>query len=533
MNSSKTSIALNSVAAVCVLWALVLHGRFFFSAGALWRDEANSVVQAGSSSWKALWGSLRYDSFPALYPALLRPIVPDNLPSGERSLRVFGVAIGVATGFSVLAAGKVLRSGLPVVAFALLAIDPIFISEGDSVRPYGIGLLCLMWSFCAYGRLLRHYSTVWLIVASAASVLTVQASYTGAMFVAILSLTSAGLAFRRSGSRMLWKMLLPGLLAAASLLPYAETLRQVPPWASILHYQTDWGEYVQGYVRTHSIASLLAWLLVALFGAGSFTRLVWPRRSTPGSPDILLAFGSLVGAGAIAAQIVFVQIVGVPPFPRYFLPGLLLAAFALDLWLGELKPSVRGVVALTVMLLTALPAWTWLRLRHSNADRVGEILANNAGPSDLVIISPWFLHPSFQIYYRGRSPWVTVPDLPQQPLTRYDLVRDAMTDPEREERLNHRMQQSLAGGGTLWLVSQGYPDRLTERLLLKPPVLSAQVGGEDYQRFRSYWERAIIQRLYDCCTPAEWPLPPSGPVWEEERLTLTRWSPNAMHREKK
>jgi hypothetical protein len=203
----------------------------------------------------------------------------------------------------------------------------------------------------------------------------------------------------------------------------------------------------------------------------------------------------------------------------------MLAALALDLLTKELTASIRAGTVLIVLLITAWPSWSWVRQRHSDADILGKLLGEKAGPSDLVIVSPWFLHPSFQRYYHGPAPWTTVPELPKQPLTRYDLVRDAMMDPERENRLYGGIQRTLSEGGAIWFVSQSYPDRPAEESMPKSPAFSGHPGGKDYVEFRSYWERSIIFRLYSCCSPVKWTLPKHGSVWEEERLVVTQWRP--------
>ena len=525
MNSTHAPFILKILAALLIIWALLFHGCFLFSAGALWRDEANSMNQASLGSWRLLWESLRYDSFPLLYPVLLRAFLLAHAASNDVSLRIFGVAMGVGILLSIWLAARISGSHLPVLALALLALDPVLISEGDSIRPYGIGLLCLAWSFCAYGQLLVNPSARWLGVAIVASILTVQASYTGAIFIGVLGLSAAAVVVMQGAPRRLWKVLLPGFLAALSLLPYVGSLRQAREWISILHYEVIWSKYVRDYAQTHSVAFPLVWLLAVLIGAYGLAKLFAFTRAGLVSTYPLIAFAVLGAAIGIVVQILFVQVMGVPPFPRYFLPGLMLAALALDLLTMEVAPAIRAATVLVVLLMTAWPSWSWVRQRHSNADIVGNLLAENVGPPDLVIVSPWFLHPSFQRYYRGPAPWTTVPELPQQPLTRYDLVKNAMMDPERENLLYGRILRTLSDGGTIWFVSQSYPDRLAEESMPKPPAFSARPGGKDYVQFRSYWERDIIFRLYSCCSPTEWMQPKLGPVWKEERLVVTQWRP--------
>jgi hypothetical protein len=287
----------------------------------------------------------------------------------------------------------------------------------------------------------------------------------------------------------------------------------------------DWPDYLRSYTRVHSIAFPIAWLLPILLGGYCLWRFFLYSHDGLESYRAVIAYSSLAAAIGFVMQILFVQSMGIPPFPRYFLPGLLLAGLALELLTQELKPSIRSATALFIMLITLGPSWSWARLRHSNVDVVARILTDNASQSDLVVISPWFLQPGFQLYYRGSAPWATVPDLPHQPMTRYDLFREAMVDPERERRLYGRIRRTLAEGGAVWFVSQSYPDRPAENTLTDPPALSDQPGGSDYVRFRGYWERAIIIRLFACCEPVGWPMPRSNRVWDEERLVLTLWRP--------
>ncbi len=530
MNSAGTTFVVKAGAAVLIVWALLLHGSFLASAGALWRDEANSVNQAEAPSWSALWESLRYDSFPVLYPAVIRVLISGPPPLTDRRLRIFGVAVGVAILVSLWLAARELGSPLPVVALALLAIDPVFVAEGDSVRPYGIGLLCLLWSYCAFGRLLVKPTAAWLLTASAASILAVQTSYTNAMFIGVLGLSVAAVMLSQRTPRMIWRLFFPAFLAALSLVPYTGILRQARSWISALHSRVDWARYWESYVSSYSIAFAVAWLLMILLGLYCLARLYKIRRSEKVTLDPISIYASVAALGGVFIQIIFVEIMGVPPFPRYFLPGLLLAALALDLLTRGLRPWIRVTAALLVLLITAWPSWRWVKQRHTNVDIVARILGGNVTPSDLIIISPWFLHTSFQMYYRGSAPWLTVPDLPRQPVTRYDLILEAMSDPQREERLDGRIRQTLAGGGTIWFVSQVYPIPPADMKLPELPLKSGPAAGDDYVRFRSYWERAIVRRLYACCEPKAYQMPQDAPVWVEERLVLTCWRPTPSSR---
>ena len=59
------------LALVATGMVLCFHIVFWYSAGGLWRDEANSVELASLASWSAVWQHLPFDSFPFLWPCLL------------------------------------------------------------------------------------------------------------------------------------------------------------------------------------------------------------------------------------------------------------------------------------------------------------------------------------------------------------------------------------------------------------------------------------------------------------------------------
>jgi len=55
------------------------------------------------------------------------------------------------------------------------------------------------------------------------------------------------------------------------------------------------------------------------------------------------------------------------------------------------------------------------------------------------------------------------------------------------------------------------------------------VSGDDYVRYRSYWEREVWFLLRSCCRSQQLSVSASPRVWVEERLLLALWSPG--HRE--
>ena len=500
--------ARTSVSGILLVWALGLHAAFFVSAGALWRDEANSAAQASLPSWSGIWQSLAHDSFPAGYAALLRLWCAHPWNASDTGLRVFGLATGMLLVATFWGAARLLGCR-PLVVLALAAADPLVVTEGDSIRPHGLGLACLVWTFALCGRVAEGGGLAWLAAAAAAAVLSVQLVYTSALYVALFSLAAVLVA---RGGRA--RALVPGAAAALSLVPYARVLARMREWADVVHYRVDWLSFLRGVATEHAMDLILvaaAWTGVVAWG-------LRPRRAPLRG---LSLYSAVVAALALPIQVAFLEAAGAPPFPRYFLPAVALLALGSERALEERSARLRTAAALVILLASAWPAWSWVRLRRTNVDQVARALGGRAQPADLVVVSPWFLHPSFQRYYRGPAPWITIPELPRDPMTRYLWVKRAMREDDSGERLREHLESVLARGGSLWYVSQRLPE--TMPAVPRPTPPGAVLRGEDYARFRAFWESDIGARLLACCRFEVTIAPGPEPGWREESLFLTRW----------
>ncbi len=508
------------ITALLLAWAFLLNARFAASAGPLWRDEANSVAQASLPDWGDVWSSLRYDSFPVLYPSALRLWVSCPPLASDRGLRVFGFCIGLSTLLSIWLASRALGFPEPLAVLALLSIDPVLVSETCSIRPYGLSLILLLWAYYAQWRCLIHPSATRVLGSAILSVLAVQASYNNAIFIGVFVLSAAAISLARGENRRVLKVMAPGACAAISLLPYLWTLKRAQDWVTLLHYRVSWKEFFETYTRAHSIAYPLIWA-TALVLAALYIYWRFRRPATEMAPSPVLTYALLTAALGLVCQVLFIQWIRISPFPRYLLPVLFLIGFALQLAIGKRGHLYQAFLAIAVILVTGNHAWTSLGLRRTNADHVATSLSREAQTSDLIVLSPWFLHPSFQRYYQGVAHWVTVPPLQRSPITRYDLFRSAMLAVDPSASIADTLRATLQSGGRVWFVHQAVGWVPGEGAALAVPSLTDAPDGHDYVRFRSYWERDIWHRLRSCCFPQEIPLPNTEEVWEEERLLLT------------
>ncbi len=339
-------------AAAAGAWILILHLCCFQSAGALWRDEANSANQALLPSVSAIGNSLQYDSFPALYPVALRAWIRSGAGDGDRSFRIFGLITGMILAGSLWSVGKQLSGRAPILCLALAAADPVVISEGDSLRPYGISAILLVWMTGLFGRLASRPTLRRLFLLSLVSVFSVQASYTNALWVAALTLCATASAWRERAGRRMLLMLVPGILAAISLLPYLPVLRQTADWAAAVRTQIVWRPFIENYLRDHSLVYPLLWAAASMLTIGGLFLSHRKKASEPVPPSA--SFLGLAAVVCLAVQVGFVQAAGIPPFPRYFMPALLISALAIDALTGSLKSRVRVGAAGLILMVSIL-----------------------------------------------------------------------------------------------------------------------------------------------------------------------------------
>src|SRR5204862_7475043 len=123
--------------AVCVgatVAALGLHIILLTHAGGLWRDEVSTVQLANFPTIGEMWRLLGRDSFPALFPLLLRIWSAVGGGGSDFSFRMVGFLVGLLILASLWLNAKVLGSRMPIVSLALLAVNTTLLRWGDSLR---------------------------------------------------------------------------------------------------------------------------------------------------------------------------------------------------------------------------------------------------------------------------------------------------------------------------------------------------------------------------------------------------------------
>jgi len=449
------------LAVAASLAAIWFHFYFLGHAGALWRDEVNLVNLASRHTLS----EMSKDSFPLLMPLLVSGWTTAGLGQSDLSLRLLGTLIGLGIPAAFwLAAWSSRRA--PLFSLALFGLNLPAIIYGDSLRPYGLGSLLVVLTAAAAWSFLRNPSWSRAGVLALAAVLSAQALYQNAVLIAAVCLGAWTVCGRRGDFRAAGKVLLAALFAAASLLPYWETISGLP--ASAVSERTGFAPAVafgnfSAVIGFPKPACAFVWEFLALaalgFGAAALFSRGKKNNAATGvnSPDDLPVFAGATLLAALVGFTGFLWFAALPTQPWYFLPPAALTAVCLDLGLplpslNRLCRAAFLVLAAASALLAVPFAQRGLNQRFTNVDVLALRLAAEASPQDFVIVTPWYCGISFERYFKSATPWQTLPPLTDHSAHRYDLFREQMKTPGALQPALDQITATLQGGHYVWVV---------------------------------------------------------------------------------
>jgi len=214
-------------ATVTVVW---LHFFFLLHAGGLWRDEVNLINLSGRQSL----AEMSKDSFPVLMPLLVSGWTAIGLGQSDLSLRLLGALIGLALPAALWFAAWKIRRAPPLIGLVLLAVNSTMIMFGDSLRAFGLGSMLILLTTSAAGWFLKSPTWRRTAVLASLAVLSVQALFQNAIFIAAICLGGWAVCARQKNWGMAVKILAVAAVSAASLLPYWSRIVSLPASASAL-----------------------------------------------------------------------------------------------------------------------------------------------------------------------------------------------------------------------------------------------------------------------------------------------------------
>jgi len=440
--------------------AIHLHFASFNNAGGLWRDEVSSANIAILPSLPVMWGTLTHDSFPVLFPAVTR-VWSATIGKTDLALRSLGLVIGLSSIATLWLAGWTIWRGPPVVCLTLFALNVVAVRYGDSLRAYGLAVVCILLTLSATWRFVEAPSLSIGIFAAAMATLSVQALYQNAVFV--LAICTAGCLKHLLERRLLagLKVLAIGAIAAFSLIPYVRPIMLAQDWWMVSKYGLTLqlvGNNVLSMTGHPTEIFAYVWivLLFAAVGLGIWraTSRNVPDTDQMGRQDPAL-FATVALVIGLPGFLLFLALAKLPTQPWYYFPALGFAAVCCDAILSRAHSLVRTVALLVALIVVALayPAGlSELRFRMTDGDLLAPRLAQLSRPEDLIIVNPWYFGLTFSRYYQGAAPWTTLPGFEDYRYHRYDLLKLKMQEEHPAQVVLDRVAATLQSGHRVWVL---------------------------------------------------------------------------------
>lgn len=459
------------LAAAMTLVILCLHFELWMRAGGFCGDEVDVINLSTGHSLSAM----AHDSFPVLMPLLIKGWTAIGLGNADFQLRLLGVLLGVAIiGALWLAAWKI-RNVPPLLSLALFGLNATAIFREDYLRAYGAGSLLILLVLFAMLCLLERPTWKRTIFLAAAAILSVQALFQNAVFVAAICISGWTICGRQKDGNAALKIFVGAAAAAISLLPYwnfifewTHSTTAIRPGFSSVAALDNFGRFA-GFPLPQYV---WVWTLFAAFVvAKGFIVLI--RKSPPPvpSPRRLMAnelqlFSGVALFTATIGYFLFLKFAALITSPWYFLPLLALAAICFDLSISPaVVPRAFQAVIWGLLLATAgistIFAARDLNCRFTNADLIANRLAKEISPQDYVVVTPWYFGISFNRYYRGPAEWETLPPVADHSTYRFDLISAQKGDDS--QKVFNRIASTLQSGHRVWVVGSMDAPRPGER----------------------------------------------------------------------
>lgn len=458
-----------AVAILVTALIVALHFIFMLHAGGLWRDEAGAINLAELPSLKDVWHNLYFDSFPVFWVLVVRFWWSIGLGS-DLGFRVLGFITGLLVLAAIWFTARCFKLKYPVFALVLIALNPLMIVYGDSMRAWGWGLLWITLEFGLIGLVLENPTRAKVIWATLVGIAAVQSTYHNSVLLAVLGCAGAITALARGSWRRALLVTVICAVAGTTMLAYLNVFRIGQDHYSILRQPFSRQSFVDKLLNaisgneaflTQVIDLRLWWILLLLAGA-----VVVFFRFFPGNERIKNAQKELIWFAvttillAVPAYYLFLSKLRFVTQPWYYMPLITVVALSLEAIFAVAENWEQGrlfrLVAFLVILVAAIPPISGvIQLRMTNVDLIADRLNHSSKKNDLVIVSPYICAISFGRQYSGSGTSISVPPIDNL-FHRYDVVKARMLQPDRNTVIQCVLddaERDLKSGGDVWVVT--------------------------------------------------------------------------------
>lgn len=542
-----------AVALVGTIFSAILLAEAAMHAGSLWRDETNTFNVAHMASLKELWTNLQFESFPPLWPLVVRACGFLGLANSDMGIRLLGLVVGLLFLLSLWLCSRWIGGRAPTLSVALLGSLPAMIFLLGANRAYGLASSLLVLSLGMLWRMLERPSKSRVLWAGIVCLLFAQCVYYDAILLCAMLAGAALVTIRRRQWNAFWALAGIGAVSGASMAIYLpitqRTARAVPIIREPFFHSSELWSGLSRALAFRSSAhpggpnGPQIWLWVGLLLAGSlvaiamqFSRLRQAPNHEPSdafAADIradLALFCFVSALFAVAGFFAFLLRLEFFMQSWYFVEILALCAVSLDGMLGANWPALRPwgflriVFMVMVMALSARSAWQEAHTRRSNVDLIASFLGQNAAPGDLIVMQDAWEGVTFDRYYHGSAHWMTVPPIDSHKVHRTDLVMEEMSQPDPMAPVLRGITSALRDGHTVWLVGN-LPIIRPKQLPLKPPPPPGLPTKWWLGAYLYYWNIQVSADLLDHARQKQVErIPLNAPVSYFENLSIARFS---------
>jgi len=549
---AETITALAGTAFSAIL--LVLTAMY---AGPLWRDETNTINVAQMPSLKELWNNLPFESFPPLWPLLLRGCGFLGLVDSDADIRALGLCVGLFFLAALWLCSRWMGGRAPILSIALLGSLPAFIFIVGANRAYGLASCLLVLSFGMIWRMVESPSRSRVLGAGLLCFLFAHCAYYDVVLLCAMLAGGAIVAIRRRQWKTLWALAGIGAVSGASMaiyLPiihrgsvYLPMIRQPFFTSSALWNGLCDALAAQSSANPDGSNGAQVWIWIELLLGGAIVAIAMQRVRGRQAQNPEAATATAVQARAdlplFCVASMFFGIVGYFTFllklqffmeTWYYVEILSLCAISFDGILGANWLALRpwgllriGFLAL-MMTWSASAAWEEAHTRRSNVDVIAAVLGQKASEGDLIVVEDAWEGITFERYYHGRAHWVTVPPIDSHKVHRNDLMMETMSQRDPTAPVLREITSTLRSSNSVWLVGNDVPVMRPKVLPAPPPLPPLPPALPTKWWLGTYlycWNAQVTAHLLDHALQEQVQIIPlDRPVNWFEKLSVVRFS---------